>query len=112
MCDFEPATHLGVKLCIMYFLLGGSNTDYLTHQTKFHVGNATLNSSQTDFLQKAVSSGDIVIDNGGNPYTVTNEDNPYASGQYLQYSGCARKLFGANFSLVWIPISFFDQHVT
>ncbi len=58
-----------------------SMTDYMTYDTFLISGNTTLNSSSTDtFLQEAVASGLVVIDRQGFPYTVTQEETVFASG--------------------------------
>ncbi len=80
MCHFGST--IDSSACSIYFFLGHSNTDYLTYRTLFHTGGRTLNTSEHDFLQKAVSAGVIVVNNGGHPYNVTNEETPYATGEH------------------------------
>ena len=70
------------KQCSIHFDVATFNTDYLSYRTLFHTGNTTLDSTEQDFLQKAISAGVFVIDRREHPQNVTNEETPYATGQF------------------------------
>ncbi len=88
MCHFGSA--IDSSACTIYFLLENTNTDYVTYRTQFHTGSTSLNTSEHDFLQKAVSAGVIVVDKRGSYRNVTNEETPYAAGEH-QFSSTVGK---------------------
>ena len=78
-CYFKSALDSMDTQCSIYF--GYYYTDYLTYRTQFHSGDRSLDTSQVDFLQKAISDDIVYVDSQGEPFIVTNEETPYSAGK-------------------------------
>ncbi len=84
-CRFRTALDV-IEQSSIYFVQATQNQSYLTYKTTFHKGNTSQSSHAPDFLQKAISSGNILTYNGGKPYySLIHWETQYAAGEYLVF---------------------------
>ncbi len=79
-CVFKPELDSStITPCSIYFKILVTDTDYMSYKTDFNWGDKTLSTSEPNFLHKAVSSGAIKVDNGGNPHKIVTKEMAYAA---------------------------------